>query len=164
MKFYLTVRFYFNVKTSILLFFLFEPLVSFGLDTVVQRWIYILCSLTEICFGTNICRLVHPGVISNLLLLLDNCSNIDMQVKRKILNFSCANSTIRANFGFFCTWCFLQCWTQGRSSAAIAEDLRPTATMAEVSDHSYGRRFNWYFSYFFFKWRLRCVFHYTSAM
>ena len=85
MKFDLTVRFYFNVKTSILLFFLFEPLVSFGLDTLVQRWMDILCSLNEIVFGTNICRLVHPGVVSNFLLLLDVCSNIDMQVKRKIL-------------------------------------------------------------------------------
>ena len=127
-------------------------------------YIFYVLWLKFVLVPTSVSRLVHPGVISNLLLLLDNCSNIDMQVKRKILNFSCANSTIRANFVFFCTWCFLQCWTQGRSSAAIVEDLRPTATMAEVSDHSYGRRFNWYFSYFFFKWRLRCVFHYTSAM
>ena len=25
-----------------------------------------------------------------------------------------------------------QCWTKGRSSTAVAEDLRPTATVAEV--------------------------------
>ena len=32
-----------------------------------------------------------------------------------------------------------QCWTEGRSSTAVAEDLRPTAmaTVAEVSGHSY---------------------------
>ena len=36
-----------------------------------------------------------------------------------------------------------QCWTEGRSSTAVAEDFRPTATatMAEVLGHSYGRRF-----------------------
>ena len=37
-----------------------------------------------------------------------------------------------------------QCWTEGRSSTAVAEDLRPTAmataTVAEDLDHSYGRR------------------------
>ena len=26
----------------------------------------------------------------------------------------------------------IQCWTEGRSSTAVAEDLRPTATAAEV--------------------------------
>ena len=33
-----------------------------------------------------------------------------------------------------------QCWTEGRSSTAVAEDLRPmaTATVAEVFCHSYG--------------------------
>ena len=36
-----------------------------------------------------------------------------------------------------------QCWTEGRSSTAVAEDLGPTATatVAEVWGHSYGRRF-----------------------
>ena len=36
-----------------------------------------------------------------------------------------------------------QCWTEGRSSTAVAEDLGPTATatVAEVFCHSYGRRF-----------------------
>ena len=36
-----------------------------------------------------------------------------------------------------------QCWTEGRSSTAVAEDLGPTATatVAEVLGHSYGRRF-----------------------
>ena len=35
-----------------------------------------------------------------------------------------------------------QCWTEGRSSTAVAEDFRPTATatVAKVSGHSYGRR------------------------
>ena len=35
-----------------------------------------------------------------------------------------------------------QCWTEGRSSTVVAEDLRPTATatVAEVWGHSYGRR------------------------
>ena len=28
--------------------------------------------------------------------------------------------------------CILQYWTEGRSSTAVAEDLRPTATGAEV--------------------------------
>ena len=38
---------------------------------------------------------------------------------------------------------YMQCWTEGRSSTAVAEDLRPTATatVAEVLGHSYGRRF-----------------------
>ena len=38
-----------------------------------------------------------------------------------------------------------QCWTEGRSSTAVAEDLRPTATatVAEVWGHSYGRRSYW---------------------
>ena len=42
----------------------------------------------------------------------------------------------------------LQCWTEGRSSTAVAEDLRPTATatVAEVLGHIYGRRFYWKFS------------------
>ena len=31
-----------------------------------------------------------------------------------------------------------QCWTEGRSSTAVAKDLRPTATVAEVLGHSYG--------------------------
>ena len=37
-----------------------------------------------------------------------------------------------------------QCWTEGRSSTAVAEDFRPTATdtVAEVLGHSYGRRWN----------------------
>ena len=37
---------------------------------------------------------------------------------------------------------YFQCWTEGRSSTAVAEDLRPTATamVAEVWGHSYGRR------------------------
>ena len=41
-----------------------------------------------------------------------------------------------------------QCWTEGRSSTAVAEDLRPTATatVAEVLGHIYGRRFYWKFS------------------
>ena len=26
----------------------------------------------------------------------------------------------------------IQCWTEGQSSTAVAEDLRPTATVAEV--------------------------------
>jgi hypothetical protein len=26
----------------------------------------------------------------------------------------------------------VQCWTEGRSSTAVAEDFRPTATVAEV--------------------------------
>ena len=30
-----------------------------------------------------------------------------------------------------------QCWTEGRSSTAVAEDFRPTATVAEVWGHSY---------------------------
>ena len=30
---------------------------------------------------------------------------------------------------FICTG---QCWTEGRSSTAVAEDFRPTATVAEV--------------------------------
>ena len=36
-----------------------------------------------------------------------------------------------------------QCWTKGRSSTAVAEDLGPTATatVAEVFCHSYGQRF-----------------------
>ena len=39
-------------------------------------------------------------------------------------------------------WLHLQqCWTVGRSSTAVAEDLGPTATVAEVFCHSYGRRF-----------------------
>ena len=35
-----------------------------------------------------------------------------------------------------------QCWTEGRSSTAVAEDFRPTATatVAEVLGNSYGRR------------------------
>ena len=35
-----------------------------------------------------------------------------------------------------------QCWTEGRRSTAVAEDFRPTATatVAEVSGNSYGRR------------------------
>ena len=35
-----------------------------------------------------------------------------------------------------------QCWTEGRSSTAVAEGFRPTAmaTVAEVLGHSYGRR------------------------
>ena len=39
---------------------------------------------------------------------------------------------------------YLQCWTKGRSSTAVAEDFRPTATatVAEVLGHSYGRRKN----------------------
>ena len=38
----------------------------------------------------------------------------------------------------------VQCWTEGRSSTAVAEDFRPTATatVAEVLGHSYGRRKN----------------------
>ena len=38
-----------------------------------------------------------------------------------------------------------QSWTEGRSSTAVAEDLRPTATatVAEVWGHSYGRRSYW---------------------
>ena len=38
----------------------------------------------------------------------------------------------------------LQWWTKGRSSTAVAEDLRSTATatVAEVWGHSYGRRQN----------------------
>ena len=34
----------------------------------------------------------------------------------------------------------MQCWTEGRSSTAIVEDLVPTATatVAEVLGHSYG--------------------------
>ena len=41
-----------------------------------------------------------------------------------------------------------QCWTEGQSSTAVAEDLRPTATatVAEVLGHIYGRRFYWKFS------------------
>ena len=37
-----------------------------------------------------------------------------------------------------------QCWTEGRSSTAVAKDFRPTATatVAEVLGHSYGRRKN----------------------
>ena len=35
----------------------------------------------------------------------------------------------------------VQCWTEGRSSTAVAEDFRPTATVAKVLGHSYGRRF-----------------------
>ena len=37
----------------------------------------------------------------------------------------------------------LQCWTEGRSSTAVAEDLGPTATatVAEVFCHSNGQRF-----------------------
>ena len=42
--------------------------------------------------------------------------------------------------GFFLLF---QCWTEGRRSTAVAEDLRPTATVAEVSGHSYGRRSYW---------------------
>ena len=34
----------------------------------------------------------------------------------------------------------LQCWTEGQRSTAVAEDLRPTATMAEVLGNFYGRR------------------------
>ena len=34
-----------------------------------------------------------------------------------------------------------QCWTKGRSSTAVAEDLGSTATVAEDFCHSYGRRF-----------------------
>ena len=47
-----------------------------------------------------------------------------------------------------------QCWTEGRSSTAVAEDLGPTATatVAEVLGHSYGRRF------------LLVVFHGSSKM
>ena len=39
---------------------------------------------------------------------------------------------------------FTQCWTEGRSSMAVAKDFRPTATatVAEVLGHSYGRRKN----------------------
>ena len=36
-----------------------------------------------------------------------------------------------------------QCWTEDQSSMAVAEDLRPTATVAEVLGHSYGQRFYW---------------------
>ena len=41
------------------------------------------------------------------------------------------------------TYLLTQCWTEGRSSTAVAEDLGPTATatVAEVWGHSYGRRF-----------------------
>ena len=37
-----------------------------------------------------------------------------------------------------------QCWTEGRSSTAVAEDFRPTATatVSKVLGHSYGRRKN----------------------
>ena len=36
----------------------------------------------------------------------------------------------------------LQCWTEGRSSTAVAEDFRPTATatVAEVLGQTYSRR------------------------
>ena len=34
-----------------------------------------------------------------------------------------------------------QCWTEGRSSTAVAEGLGPTATVAKVLGHSYGQRF-----------------------
>ena len=36
----------------------------------------------------------------------------------------------------------LQCWTEGRSSTAVAEDFRPTATatVAEVLGNFHGRR------------------------
>ena len=35
-----------------------------------------------------------------------------------------------------------QCWTEGRSSTAVAEDLGLTAMVAEVLGHSYGGRFS----------------------
>ena len=55
-----------------------------------------------------------------------------------------------------------QCWTEGRSSTAVAEDLGPTAkaTVAEVLGHSYGRRIIGSFP----EWRLKCVFHYTGKI
>ena len=33
----------------------------------------------------------------------------------------------------------MQCWTEGRRSTAVAEDLRTTAMVAEVWGHSYSR-------------------------
>ena len=41
------------------------------------------------------------------------------------------------NFRYSCN---IQCWTEGRSSTAVAEDFRPTATMAEVCGQTYGQR------------------------
>ena len=45
-------------------------------------------------------------------------------------------------------WVKNQCWTEGRSSMAVAEDLGPMATamVAEVLGHIYSRRFYWKFS------------------
>ena len=40
----------------------------------------------------------------------------------------------------------LQCWTKGRGSTAVAEDLRPMAMVAEAWGHSYDQRSYLYFS------------------
>ena len=49
-----------------------------------------------------------------------------------------------SKIAIFDFWIFTvpQCWTEDRSSTAVAEDLRPTATAmaAEVWGHTYGRR------------------------
>ena len=56
-----------------------------------------------------------------------------------------------------------QCWTEARSSTAVAEDLRPTATVAEVEAIPTAEGLIGSFLRFFPKWRLKYVFHYTGA-
>ena len=58
-----------------------------------------------------------------------------------------------------------QCWTEGRSSTAVAEDLGPTATatVAEVFCHSYGRRFLLVVFLGSSKMEAKMCFHYTGA-
>ena len=47
------------------------------------------------------------------------------------LNFYAHSVRLLRKLNHVLLW-ILQCWTVGRSSTAVAEDLRPTATVAEV--------------------------------
>ena len=94
-------------------------------------------------------------LFSNHKYLIGSNSKI-YRISRKILaqlSFKCSflNDLGSAMIYQHFETCKVQSWTEGRSSTAIAKDLRPTATVAEVCGHSYGRRLNFIIFVFFFQ-------------
>ena len=98
------------------------------------------CTPTFLSLGNNV-KWIHRRVLSLLeykeIIIQENCIAVlnsvvgwrDQEMRSRLKVFYKTKITRVSS-----EYCANQCWTEGRSSTAVAEDLRPTATatVAEV--------------------------------
>ena len=134
--------FFSQVKVFISLYQIWYQQKTFKIDHAIvslYSWLNVRSMLLRI-FSNYILRLQSRGNTP--------CSDQIKPTQKKAENLSLLEKNNLSIVKFIIYEFFndkSQCWTEGRSSTAVAEGFRPTATatVAEVWDRSYGQRSYW---------------------